>query len=51
MYVGYLPYLTLLSCPSLRGLKNPSLEKGKAGTPSTLRTGKRSASFSGAHVL
>jgi hypothetical protein len=40
-YVSYLSDLTFLSCPSLRGLKNPSHEKGKAGTPSTLRTEKR----------
>jgi hypothetical protein len=38
MYVSYLSDLTFLFCPSLRGLKNPFLEKGKAGTPSTLRT-------------
>jgi hypothetical protein len=50
MYVGYLSPLTLLVCPSLRGLKNPPIE-GKADTPLTPRTGKRSTSFSGAHVL
>jgi hypothetical protein len=41
MYVSYLSDLTFLSCPSLRGLKNPPLKKGKAGIPSTLRTEKR----------
>jgi hypothetical protein len=51
MYVGYLLYLILLFCLSLRGLKNPFLEKGKTDIPLTLRTDKRFTSFSGARVF